>query len=60
MDPFLVEALARATGLEKALAEHRDDVLAAGGRAAAIRAALPDLRDPTAEPFPPMRPGPGR
>lgn len=58
MDPSLTEAMARSLGLERALADHRDDVLAAGERAALIRAALPDPRDPAVEPFPPMRPGP--
>ena len=57
MDASLTEALARSLGLEKALAEHRDDVLAAAARARNIRANLPQLRDPAAEPFPPMQPG---
>lgn len=60
MDPTLIEAMAEALGLERALAAHREDVLAAGSRAAGIRAALPDLRDPATEPFPPMQPSPRR
>ncbi|MBI0538003.1 hypothetical protein D9599_20795 [Roseomonas sp. KE2513] len=60
METSLTEALARSLGLEKALAAHRDDVLAAASRAETIRANLPQLRDPAAEPFPPMCPGPRR
>ncbi|WP_156963385.1 hypothetical protein [Muricoccus aerilatus] len=60
MEVSLTEALARSLGLEKALAAHRDDVVAASNRAETIRANLPQLRDPAAEPFPPMCPGPRR
>lgn len=60
MEAPLIEALARSLGLERALAAHRDEVIAAAARAAAVRAGIPALRDPTDEPFPPMVPGPRR
>lgn len=55
----LVAVLARAAGLEKALAEFPEDVAAAAeqGLGNAGRIAYPT--DPAAEPWPPMRPGVG-
>jgi hypothetical protein len=56
MDPIII-ALARAAGLDKALAEFPDDVLAAAAQALdnAHNIAVPV--DPAAEPWPPMRAG---
>ena len=57
MDEDIIALLARAAGLDKALAEFPEDVRAAAeqalGNASAVRA--PD--DPAAEPWPPMRVG---
>lgn len=50
-----IEALASALGLDKALAEHRDEVLAAARRAFAQRAALAQAIPPELEPL--YRPG---
>ena len=55
MDDSLIESLARVMGLEKALAGHRDDVLAAAKRAADARCKLPPDPEPAAEPWPPMQ-----
>ncbi len=48
-------ALARSIGLEKAVQEFPDDVIAAAQAAAATRSALPAPCSPAAEPWPPMR-----
>jgi hypothetical protein len=48
-------ALARNVGLEKAVDEFRDDVIAAAQAAANTRNALPANNNPAAEPWPPMR-----
>ena len=56
MDP-IVEALARAAGLDKALADHPDDVAAAAAQALNNAAAVNYPTDPAAEPWPPMRAG---
>jgi hypothetical protein len=48
-------ALARAAGLGKALREFRDDVIAAGHAAEHARSGFDEPRDPTTEPWPPMR-----
>ena len=58
MDP-IVEALARAAGLEKALAEFPDDVAAAAAQALDNAGAVKVPSDPAAEPWPPMRAGVG-
>ncbi len=58
MDTDLVAALARLAGLEKALAEFPDDVLAAAAQALGHRETMP-APEPLAEPWPPMRPGIG-
>ena len=59
MDRQLVELLARAAGLEKALAEFPDDVLAAAEQALNNAGAVQVPADPAAEPWPPMRAGTG-
>jgi hypothetical protein len=56
MDP-LIEALARLAGLDKALAEHPEDVAAAYAQVAVHRAAVAAPEDPAVEPWPPMHPG---
>ena len=48
-------ALARNVGLEKAVQQFPDDVIAAAQAAAHTRNALPATNDPAAEPWPPMR-----
>ena len=59
MDRQLVEILARAAGLEKALAEFPDDVLAAAAQALNNAGAVQVPESPAAEPWPPMRAGLG-
>lgn len=59
MDEQLVALLARAAGLEKALAEFPDDVAAAVAQALNNTGAIQVARDPAAEPWPPMRAGLG-
>ena len=60
MDKAEIELLARRAGLDKALADFPDDVvaaaIAAGNAAARMKAAI----DPRAEPWPPMKAGTGR
>ena len=51
--------VARAAGLDLALAEVRDDVAAAAEAAAVGVAGLVPPADPRAEPWPPMRVGAG-
>jgi hypothetical protein len=58
MDP-IVEALARAAGLEKALDEYPDDIAAAAAQALNNAGAVKVPTDPAAEPWPPMRAGVG-
>jgi hypothetical protein len=55
----LVAALARAAGLERALAEFPEDVAAAAAQALNNSRAIQVPDDPAAEPWPPMRPGEG-
>lgn len=50
-----VEALARAAGLDKALAEFPEDVAAAAAITMGHKSALRLPTDPTVEPWPPMR-----
>lgn len=57
MDQQLVVALARAAGLEKALAEFPEDVAAAAAQALNNAGAIRVPEDPAAEPWPPMRAG---
>ena len=58
MDPIVI-ALAKAAGLDKALAEYPDDVAAAAAQALNNAGAVTVPTDPAAEPWPPMRPGIG-
>jgi hypothetical protein len=60
MDRSTLEALARRAGLDKALAEHPDDVAAAAEQAGGAVARMKAPTDPRAEPWPPMRAGAGR
>ena len=57
MDKPLMEALARAAGLEKALEQFPDDVAAAAASAGLHRGVMRAPEDPAAEPWPPMRAG---
>ncbi len=59
MTDELLAALARAAGLDKALAEFPDDLAAAAAQALATAGAIAIPTDPAAEPWPPMRPGVG-
>jgi hypothetical protein len=59
MDRATIEALARAAGLDKALADHPDDVLAAAQQAFGNAGAVRFPESPAAEPWPPMRAGIG-
>ncbi|MEA2745544.1 MAG: hypothetical protein QOF90_633 [Acetobacteraceae bacterium] len=58
MDPIII-ALARAAGLDKALADFPDDVKAAAEQALNNAGVIQVPADPTAEPWPPMRAGIG-
>lgn len=58
MEPLVI-ALAKAAGLEKALAEFPDDVAAAASQALNNAGAVQVPTDPAAEPWPPMRAGVG-
>ncbi|MBS0638735.1 MAG: hypothetical protein U1E70_00775 [Acetobacteraceae bacterium] len=58
MDPIIV-ALAKAAGLEKALAEFPGDVKAAAEQALNNAHGVQIPTDPAAEPWPPMRAGSG-
>jgi len=59
MDKTVMEALARAAGLEKALAEFPEDVAIAAAQALDNAGAVQYPADPAAEPWPPMRAGIG-
>jgi hypothetical protein len=59
MDQQFLAALARAAGLEKALAEFPQDVAAAAAQALNNAGAIQFPDDPAAEPWPPMRAGIG-
>jgi hypothetical protein len=59
MDQQLVKALARAAGLDKALAEFPADVAAAAAQAQSNAGGMKVPDDPAAEPWPPMRAGAG-
>jgi len=54
-----MEKLARAAGLDKALAEFPDDVALAAQQALGNQGAIEFPTDPAAEPWPPMRAGTG-
>ncbi len=58
MDP-IVAALAKAAGLDKALALFPDDVAAAAEQAMSTKGVVQVPADPAIEPWPPMRPGIG-
>jgi hypothetical protein len=58
MDPIIV-ALARAAGLDKALADHPDDVIAAARQALDNANGVKIPARPAVEPWPPMRAGTG-
>jgi hypothetical protein len=55
MEADEVEALARAAGLDKAVRDFPEDVVAAAGAAEKARNDFSAPADPTAEPWPPMR-----
>jgi hypothetical protein len=55
MDKTLIAALAKAAGLDKALADHPDDVYAAAAQALNTANAIRYPTDPVVEPWPPMR-----
>src|SRR5262249_19981205 len=59
MDKELIVRLARAAGLDKALAEFPDDVQAAAQQALGNKGGIEFPEDPAAEPWPPMRSGTG-
>jgi len=59
MDEQIVELLARRAGLDKALAEFREEVLIAARQTAAITQRMATPTDPRVEPWPAMRPGEG-
>ena len=52
-------AIARAAGLDKAIAQFRNDVLGAAKSAADARNAFTPTADATVEPWPPMKVGGG-
>lgn len=59
MDQQNLAALARAAGLDKALAEFPDDVAAAAAQAVNNAGVVRFPENPAAEPWPPMRVGTG-
>lgn len=59
MDNDLIAKLARAAGLDKALAEFPDDVAVAAEQALGNKDGFAHPTDPSAEPWPPMRAGTG-
>jgi hypothetical protein len=60
MDRATIELLARRAGLDKALNEFPDDVMAAATHAGSAIARMKAPTDPRAEPWPPMKAGTGR
>ena len=52
-------AIARAAGLDKAIAQFRNDVLGASRSAADARDSFTPTTDPAVEPWPPMKVGGG-
>jgi hypothetical protein len=59
MDKATIELLARRAGLDKALAEHPEDVAAAAAQASGSVARMKAPADPRAEPWPPTKAGTG-
>jgi hypothetical protein len=57
LDQEDVLRIAEAAGLQKAIAQYRDDVLAAAKAAADARSAFPIADDAALEPWPAMRAG---
>ncbi len=57
MDKTMMEAVARIAGLDKALADHPEDVAAAFAQAGLHRGIMRTPEDPAAEPWPPMKAG---
>lgn len=57
MDNATTELLARRAGLDKALAEFPEDVVAAAEQASGALERIKAPTDPRAEPWPPMRAG---
>ena len=57
LDEEDVLRVAEAAGLQKAIAQYRDDVLGAAKAAADARSAFPTADDAALEPWPPMRAG---
>lgn len=57
MDQTLVATLARAAGLEKALADYPEDVAAAAAQAELQAGTIAFPTAPAAEPWPPMQVG---
>jgi hypothetical protein len=58
LDQDMIASLARAAGLDKALADFPADVAAAARQALSNAGSFTVPADPAAEPWPPMRPGP--
>lgn len=52
-------AIAQAAGLDKAIAQFRNDVLGAARSAADARSSFTPTTDPAVEPWPPMKVGGG-
>jgi len=59
MDKATIELLARRAGLDKALREFPEDVVAAATQASGSVAKMKAPSDPRAEPWPPMKAGTG-
>jgi hypothetical protein len=59
MDKELIAKLAKAAGLDKALAEFPDDVAMAAQQAMGNQGGIKYPADPAVEPWPPMRAGAG-
>ena len=57
MDEQFLQAMVRIAGLELALRDFREDVVAAASEALAKRGGFVEPADPAAEPWPPMQPG---
>jgi hypothetical protein len=59
VDKATIELLARRAGLDKALADFPEDIVAAATQASGAAAKMKAPTDPRAEPWPPMRAGEG-
>lgn len=58
MDKDLIAKLAKAAGLDRALADHPDDVMAAAEQALGNQGGIAYPTDPADEPWPPMQANP--